>query len=285
MLPILLPCTLFAQADSLTTDRTANTRLKLLAIGGGTGYTATMIGLNELWYKNTPRQPFAFFNDNAEWKQVDKVGHFYSAFYLSFGMSRAYQWCGLSQKKSSIAGGVSGFTLMTPIEIMDGFSQAYGASAGDLIANTAGCAFFVGQSVLWNEIRIYPKFSFHRTDYASLRPNVLGDGLVSESLKDYNGQTYWLCFDMDKFVRFPEWLNLAAGYGADGLVYARDDQNHNAGYSGYRQYYLSLDFDLSALKPRSKLMKILVAAVNLVKLPAPAIEFSQNGARVHILYF
>ena len=53
-------------------------------------------------------------------------------------------------------------------------------------------------------IRIYPKFSFHRTDYAPLRPDVLGDGLAEEIFKDYNGQTYWLSFDMDKFIKFPK---------------------------------------------------------------------------------
>jgi hypothetical protein len=115
---------------------------------------------------------------------------------------------------------------------------------------------------------------------------VLGDGLTSEILKDYNGQTYWLSVDMDKFIRFPKWLNLAAGYGAQGMIYARDRQNIEAGYRDpYRQYYLSLDFDLSAIKTRSKVVKTLIFVANMIKIPAPAIEFSSRGTRFHALHF
>ena len=64
-----------------------------------------------------------------------------------------------------------------------------------------------------------PKFSFHTTKYASLRPNVLGSSLSEEIFKDYNGQTYWLSVNLHSFFKsskLPKWLNLAAGYGADG---------------------------------------------------------------------
>jgi hypothetical protein len=58
----------------------------------------------------------------------------------------------------------------------------------DIIANASGTALFV----LWKEQRITPKFSFHTTQYAQYRPNVLGSSLAEQMLKDYNGQTYWL---------------------------------------------------------------------------------------------
>jgi hypothetical protein len=175
---------------------------------------------------------------------------------------------------------------MVPIEILDGFSTGYGASAGDLLANAGGAALFYGQTVLWKEIRLYPKFSFHRTSYAPIRPSVLGDGLVSETFKDYNGQTYWLSVDADKFFRSPRWLNIAVGYGAEGMVYARDEQNVQAGYPDpYRQYYLSLDFDLRAVKTNSKAVKTLLALVSLVKLPSPTLEFSSKGVKFHPFYF
>src|SRR5687767_1410367 len=64
-------------------------RLRNLTIISGTVYAVTLVGLNQLWYKDSEKQSFHFFNDNAEWKQVDKVGHFYSAFYLSYGASSA----------------------------------------------------------------------------------------------------------------------------------------------------------------------------------------------------
>src|SRR5689334_14637500 len=47
------------------------------------GYGFSIVGMHYLWYKDSEKQSFQFFNDNAEWKQVDKLGHFYSSFYLS----------------------------------------------------------------------------------------------------------------------------------------------------------------------------------------------------------
>jgi uncharacterized protein YfiM (DUF2279 family) len=221
-----------------------------------------------------------------EWKQVDKIGHFYSAFYFSYATSRALQWCAVPERKSDLIGAITGFALLVPIEIMDGKSSAYGASVGDLAFDAAGAAFYLGQKRLWKEIRLYPKFSFHQTEYAALRPEVLGDGMPGEMFKDYNGQTYWLSVDMDKFIRFPKWLNFAAGYGAEGMVYARDEQNVEAGYEeAYRQYYFSIDPDLTAIKSRSKFVRTLLFVANMIKIPSPTLEFSKKGTTFHVFYF
>ena len=261
-----------------------NKRLKTLIIGGSAGYGLTIAGLNQLWYKNSERQSFRFFNDNAEWNQVDKLGHLYSAFYFSYGTSKAFQWCDLTTQKSALWGSLTGFLIMLPIEILDGFSANYGASSGDLLANAAGSGLFLIQHYAFKEIRIKPKFSFHATKYAPLRPETLGNG-TSELLKDYNGQTYWLSFDMDKFIPFPTWLNIAIGYGAEGMVYARDSENIIAGYSSYRQYYVALDFDLSSIKTKSKVLNTLIFFADMIKLPAPTIEFSTRGTKFNPFYF
>ncbi len=280
-----LPMFLLGQPSD-TTHQVNNKRLSGLVIGSTIGYGITLVALNELWYEDSGKQSFQFFNDNDEWKQVDKAGHFFSAFYLSYGASSALRWANVKPKKSDLIGSLVGFGMLIPIEIMDGYSDAYGASPGDLIANAAGAALYFGQSRLWNELRIYPKFSFHQTEYASLRPSVLGDGLSQEIFKDYNGQTYWLSFDMDKFISFPRWLNLAVGYGAEGMVYARDSQNIEAGYpQPYRQYYVSLDFDLRAIKSKSKVVKTLIFLASMIKLPSPTIEFSSEGIKAYAFYF
>lgn len=284
---VLLLCPILATSQVPDSTYEINKRrLNVLTIGGTVAYGATLIGLNRLWYADSESQPFQFFNDNAEWKQVDKLGHFFSSFYFSYGTSRALRWCNVQPKKSDLVGSLVGFGIMLPIEILDGFSEAYGASSGDLLANAAGAAFFLGQSRLWNDPRIYPKFSFHRTRYAALRPDVLGNDLTSEILKDYNGETFWLSADVDKFIKFPRWLNLAVGYGAEGMIYARDHQNIQAGYSEpYRQYYLSIDVDLRAIKSHSKTLNTLLFIANMIKLPAPTVEFSSKGVKFHALYF
>lgn len=286
LLVIVLLLMSTAGASAQQRDTTFNNkRFHRLLIGSTIGYAGALTGLSVLWYQDAKQQPFTFFNDNDEWKQVDKFGHFYSAFYFSYGTSRALQWTGLAKKKADFWGAVTGFAVLVPIEILDGFSDAYGASYGDLIADAGGAVFFHGQNLLWNEVRIRPKFSFHRTHYAPLRPTVLGNDLNSEILKDYNGQTYWLSVDMDTFIRFPKWLNLVAGYGANGMVYARDHENRAAGYEAYRQYYIGLDLDLTAIHTRSKFVRSAFFVLSMIKLPAPAVEFSRKGTTFHAFAF
>lgn len=271
--------------DSLHHNEINKKRFHTFVISSSVAYGATLGGLYHLWYKNTEQQSFKFFNDNAEWKQVDKIGHFYSSFYLSYTAHQALRWSGVSQKKSNLIASLTGFMILVPIEIFDGFSNAYGASPGDLAADAGGAALFYGQQVLWNQIRIHPKYSFHSTRYSALRPDVLGNNSVSKIFKDYNGQTYWLSFDVDKFITFPKWLNFAIGYGAENMVYARDAQNMMLGYDSYRQYYISLDFDLTSIKTKSKTIKTLIYIANMIKLPAPTLSFSRKGNGLKPFYF
>ena len=255
--------------------------MNLIRYGGLGTYVVSMIGLNELWYSQTPKQSFHFFNDAAEWKQVDKAGHFFSAFQVSYTTYKTLGWVGVKQKRRAISSSLVGFGILSSIEIFDGFSSSYGASLTDLAANASGSLLFWGQISAWNEIRIYPKFSFQYTSFPDQNPALLGDNPLKQVLKDYNGQTYWLSFDMDKFMQFPKWLNLAVGYGANGMINARDSQNIDP----YRQFYIGLDFDLSTIRTRNKLLNGLIYFANMVKIPAPAIEFSVKGTKLHVLSF
>lgn len=275
---------------SKDTSQINRTRLNTLVIGGSALYGAGLIGLNEVWYKNNPRTSFHFFDDSQEWKQVDKVGHFYGAYHFSLAASKAFQWTGMSQKKSIFWGAMTGIVVMTPIEILDGFSAEYGASLSDFFVNIGGAMFLYGQHALWNEVRIHPKFSFHRTAFAPQRPELLGKSFSEEILKDYNGQTYWFSVDVDKFLpkgnRYPKWLNVAVGYGAENMIFAQDRQNQEVGLRPYRQFYLSLDLDLTAIKTRNKFLKTLIYFVNMIHLPAPALSFSaEKGWRLHAWYY
>ncbi len=287
---LLVACLMYAyplRAQHTDTATSVNRKkLRTFSIVTGAGYSASLVGLHQLWYKHSEKQSFRFFNDNAEWKQMDKFGHFFSAFHLSHGTSRGLHWSGVYRHTAEVWGSVIGFLVLLPIEIFDGFSADYGASSGDLAANALGAGFYLGQSRLWNDVRIHPKLSFQRTPYPALRDDtLLGNGTLSELVKDYNGQTFWLSFDLDKFTTFPKWLNLAVGYGAEGMVYSREAQNTAAGYTAYRQYYVGIDFDLTSIKTNSKVLNTLLFVVNLVKLPAPAFEFSKTGTTFKFLQF
>jgi len=290
LLVILLACLLHpGNLNAQSHDSTANKKLRKMALITGASYTLAMVGLNEVWYSDFPRGGFHFFNDNKEWKQLDKVGHFYSAFHISNTGIRLLQKSGIPSEKAYLWGGLLGVMLLTPIEILDGFSEEYGASWGDVAANTAGSALALGQYLLWEEVRIKPKYSFSQTSLAAQRPNILGRGLHEEFIKDYNGQTYWLSVDVHAFSKqskFPKWLNLALGYGAHNMIFANDANNLEIGLQPYRQYYLAIDFDLSYIKSHSKFVNTLLYVVDLIHLPAPTLEYNkQSGWKLHALMF
>jgi uncharacterized protein YfiM (DUF2279 family) len=212
-------------SDSTLFTPQLNTKsLQTLVIGVGSAYGATLMGLNSLWYADAPRSSFHFFNDNREWQQIDKVGHFYTAYHISRLGIQAFEWSGIPRRKSIWWGGLMGMIFQTPIEILDGFSSAYGASWGDLTANTVGSGLLIGQLLFWDRERIYPKFSFHPTALARVRTKLLGKNLLQQTLKDYNGQTYWLAFEIKHFLKnssgFPDWLCISLGYGAYNMVAA-----------------------------------------------------------------
>ena len=47
-----------------------------------------------------------------------------------------------------------GFTFLTAVEILDGFSKNWGASWGEILANASGTGLLIGQELLWAEQRI-----------------------------------------------------------------------------------------------------------------------------------
>ena len=269
------------------TDSINSKRLNVFLITTGVAYSASLVALNNLWYSDHPKESFHFFDDSGEWLQMDKVGHFYSTFHLGQAGSKAFQWTGMSQKKSAFWGSALGFALMLPIEFMDGYSSEYGASSTDILSNFLGASFFLGQELIWKEVRIHPKFSYSKSGLATYRPQVLGENGREQLIKDYNGQTYWLSFDFHSLAGFkPKWLNLALGYGIENMINANGNTTSEFPFESYRQYYLALDIDLTHFHSSSKAVNTLLYLINLVHLPAPALEFnSQNKIIFHPVHF
>jgi hypothetical protein len=276
----------------LTPSDTLNcSRKTAVFFGESVTLGATLVGLNQLWYKDYPQSSFHFINDNKDWMQMDKAGHLFSAYHIGRFGSEMLQWSGATKKEQLLYGATLGFGFLTAVEVFDGFSQQWGASTGDIIANASGTALYVSQELLWNEQRITPKFSFHQTGYAQQRPNVLGASLSEQILKDYNGQTYWLSFNLYSFTKSsiaPKWLNVALGYGADNMLYGNinealiEDYNQDV----FRQFYLSLDVDLTKIETNSHFLKTFFSVFNTIKIPAPTLQFNDfNGLRAHFVYF
>ncbi len=251
----------------------------------------SLIGLNQLWYSDYPQSKLHTLNDNDEWLQMDKLGHVFSSYQIGRAGANVLKWSGQNQKNQLIYGSTLGFGFLTTVEIFDGFSEEWGFSWGDMIANASGTGLYVGQELLWQEQRITLKYSFHQTKFAKQRPDKLGDGFLEEILKDYNGQTYWLSANLHSFFKetnIPVWLNVAFGYGADGMLTGRSEAVNNLIISTQRkrQYYLSLDVDLTKIKTNSHVLKSVFDVLNVIKVPFPTLELDgKNGLKAHFIYF
>ena len=286
---LLLSLTLFSQNSSFyeKSDTLNIKRRNAIIISEGIVLSGALISLNELWYRKYPQRNFHLKNDYNQWKQMDKVGHFMTSYYGGkLGMD-ALNWAGVSKKNQLIYGAGIGFVFLSAVEILDGFSEEWGASTSDVIANAAGTGFLIGQELLWKEQRISVKYSFHQTNFAKQRPAILGENYFQQTLKDYNGQTYWLSANIWSFNKkstIPKWLNIALGYGAEGMLYG--NTTTPTLNTPYRQFYLSLDVDLTKIKTNSEFLKTVFSVVNFIKIPAPTLEINTKGkVRFHYLYF
>ena len=163
--------------------------------------SGSLIYLNQAWYQNYNTSHFHSFNDNKEWLQMDKVGHTVTNFQIARLMMDAMDWAGYTKKKQILIGGLSGLAYMSAIEVMDGYSEGWGFSWGDMGANALGSGIAIGQKALWNEQRIQLKVSYSPSPYAKYRPDLLGNSFATEMLKDYNGQTYWLSINPSSFMK------------------------------------------------------------------------------------
>jgi hypothetical protein len=168
------------------------------------------------------------------------------------------------------------------IEVMDGFSRDWGYSHSDMLANLSGAALFAAQQYGWGAQRINLKMSARYTPFAAQNISLLGNNFASRLLKDYNGQTYWLSFNVASFLpastNIPDWAQVSLGYGATGMIHAKEKEGSllsNDQSNRYRRFFLAPDVDWSRFHS-SDLPAAGLYITRFIKTPAPAIEFNQQ---------
>lgn len=279
--------------DSSTDQKNYN---KLIAVGGlGLVYGLTAAYLYSAWYNDYPHSSFHFFDDTAEWMQMDKIGHCGSSYYLSRWNADVLRFAGLDRRRAALYGTAYSYGFMLFVETMDGFSSEWGFSPGDVVANTIGASLYLLQENVWQDQRISFKLSVHSSRYADLRPDLLGKNNAERILKDYNGQTYWLSVNPASFrskgSKFPRWLNFSVGYGAQGMLGGRSNPSEYNSQplpqtERYHQFYFAPDIDITRIKSKSKAIKTLSEIFGFIKIPMPTIEINgKNGFVFHPLYF
>lgn len=280
----------FLPSDSLHKNRFIGVSSTGLGLGVG-----SILALKYVWYDDFDKSPFHFFNDSHEWGQMDKMGHLYTSFHFSTLINDLYQWAGVKPKKAALIGGAYSLTYMTSFELLDAYNTKWGFSWSDIGFNAIGTAASTFQTYCWNERRINLKFSVHESGLADYRPTVLGNDFASRTLKDYNGQTYWLSFTPVTWIKketiIPAWLNLSLGYSindqliGDGGSYVLNGGTSQVVFSPYRQFFLSLDIDFEKINTQSRVLQLLFRGLNCIKVPFPAFEYSQGKFTFRPFYF
>lgn len=282
---LLLFCLFFVSlsVSAQQTDTTWNNRSYWVAgtnlvLGGG-----SIALLSAVWYQDYPKSKFHSFDDSNEWLYMDKLGHAYTAYQLSELNYTAWRWARMPRKKAVLLSGGIAWTYQLSVEVLDGFSAEWGFSWADLTANTAGAGLFIGQQLGWNEQRIQLKFGYKPSPYASVRPNTLGSNFSERLLKDYNGQSYWLCVAPGTFFqesRFPKWIQIGFGYSVDaklnGSSNTYTDLSTGETYFARQEFALSLDLDWSQLPIKKPWLRKVLKPLNAIKIPFPAL-FWRNG--------
>ena len=278
--------------DSINTKIDKNF-YKFLAVEGIV-LTGAITYLKYQWYNDKERVPFHFYNDFKGWNQVDKLGHFYISYLESNVGYSLLKKFNFSEKKALYYGGFQGLILETPIEFFDAYHEGWGFSLSDMLANSFGSLFFIAQQKLFDEQLIRPKLSFSRSVYAQNANGLLGkNNLLSEFVYDYNGYTYWFSFSPKRIFKIntiPEWINLSFGYGSNGMLGEFENRQIYKGkilpfYKRYRQYYLSLDINLSKIKTNSRPLKKIFDVLSYLKIPLPTLEFSNRKLKGYLFYF
>lgn len=308
---LLLFTTVFAQSNE-NQDTLRKERFAIIAGAGAVIYGATVVGLNEAWYKDFERRSFHFFNDAGEWAQMDKLGHAFTTYFESELSYHALKWAGLPDGAAIWAGAGTGLLLQTTVEFLDAHSSKWGWSWPDMAYNTVGSALFLGQQLYWGEQRLRLKISSWPQSYSqeaiiaedglnqsSLHQRateLFGSKLLERYLKDYNAQTIWLSLNPASFSQsstFPGWLNLSLGYGANNLfggfanrwnVNATAYKLGSKHYPRYRQWYLAPDIDFNRIPISRPWLRTVLRVLNVFKVPTPTIEFSQGRFVWHWLF-
>ena len=296
---VLLTMGLRIHAQDSSTTRINTKKWVLVGVQAGL-WGGTFYSLNKTWYANYPRSDFHLYNDWQEWQQMDKAGHAWSSYQISNHTSKIWQWAGMEKKKAVMIGGISGMAYLSIIEILDGYSDKWGFSIPDILANSAGAGIYAAQEMGWSEQRITIKLSYSPHRYGTLQGranDLFGSGDAEKILKDYNGQTYWASVNIKSFFpdsHFPNWFNIALGYGARTMLGGYENtwtttlgtSINRSDIPRYKRFYLSADIDLTRIKTKNKTLKTVFSLVNVLKIPAPTLEWNGQGKlRFHPYFY
>ncbi|MGH2574814.1 MAG: hypothetical protein ACRDFC_03835, partial [Ignavibacteria bacterium] len=100
---------------------------------------------------------------------------------------------------------------------------------------------------------------------------------VDDLLDDYTNMTFWLSVSPEGLLPkeiskiYPGFLAFAIGLSIKNASHLRGSTN------AYREWFLSLDYDINKLPGNSEFLKKLKKILNFYHFPAPAVRISPSG--------
>jgi hypothetical protein len=278
-------------------------------------YAGANVWWSSAWYSKYDRSSFHFFNDWGEWNQMDKIAHAFNCYFESKWTYDLYHWAGVKEKNAIWIGMLIGNMWQLSIEINDGFQKKWGFSWGDMTMNVSGSLLFGLQQYLWHDQRFQMKISAFPVNYSKYNDPLIkertdklyGTSFTEILLKDYDAMTFWLSVAPGSFIpnpksKFPKWLEFSVGYGAKGMlggyrnIWSRKDLGGDENLvdadpadivdrtdiQRLHRFYFSFDIDWTKLPVKRHWAKGLMKVLNIIKIPAPALEVNDNhqGSKV-----
>lgn len=280
-------------ADVIGARRKYRPRRLWWGVGGAVVLNAGAIAfLHKIWYGSAGTTSWhwydkpggrGWYDDWFNYVQQDKLGHLYNSWELT-RLAAAYgQWSGLSRRNAALLGAGATTFFMAQIELFDGFSEIYGASRTDLLANATG-------SVLAGVQHLYPdgtdwftfKYAYHPSPYYE------PDKSLGNLITDYQGFTFWLSLRPERMLPFraqsiwPDWLALSVGHSGIGLDHPFSGRGNTPEHR--RQLLIGPDVIVGELVDLPRSMQALEHLLSIIRLPLPAFQIAPR-ARWHFVYF
>ena len=164
----------------------ARKKSNLLAVGFMAGMTAYGFAYFGFGSQDFEWKDDGWFGQNSNSGGADKLGHAVTTHILTCSMAAINRGWGIPRKEAAIRGAAAAWATMFVMEIGDGFSQDFGFSWPDIVANTVGAAFgyFHSTDRRFQEILDF-RWEYWPSDYS----RETGEG---EFTTDYEGSAYVL---------------------------------------------------------------------------------------------
>jgi hypothetical protein len=227
----------------------------------------TGIGIVTVWgvanwdyFTNSPKTTSEdWFQNNTDTGGADKVGHMYTSYVSTHGLSYLFEtWC-MNQADAALYGALSAFAILGYMEIGDSFST-YGFSGEDFIANSVGS--LLGY-YLYTRPELARKIDF-RWEYG-IHPN------QNDLTTDYENSKYLFALKLNGFDYFRgtvlKHIELQAGYYTRGF----DDPLQTK----ERNLFFGIGLNLTDLFSRHSYRKT-ATVLRYIQIPGTNMEFAHD---------